>query len=92
MSNIVSRVLLEEEYDLLGYAVVKLNEPNGKFKFGDYRMDLHEGPIYVEEADSHPKNGRYIWVSVKPAGTPIRPRTPPPPAKPTADVLLDFEK
>lgn len=76
VSNVISRVLLEEEYDLLGYGVVKLNDEHGKIRFGDYRLDLHEGPVYVEEVDKHAKNGRYIWVSVAQPGTIIHPKTP----------------
>lgn len=63
VSNVISRVLLEEEYDLLGYGVIKLNDAEGKMKYGDYKLDLHEGPIFVEDVDKHPKNGRYVWVS-----------------------------
>jgi hypothetical protein len=69
VGSTISRVLLENEYDLLGYGVVKLNDQYGKIRFGDYRLDLHEGPIFVEEADNHPKNGRYIWVTVAQPGT-----------------------
>ena len=67
---------MEEEYDLLGYGVIKLNGKDGKIKFGDYKLELHEGPVYVEDIDKHPKNGRYIWVSVANPGTFIKPRTP----------------
>ena len=73
-------MLLEEEYDMLGYGVVNLNQPDGRIKFGEYRLDLHEGPIYIEEVDSHPRNGRYIWVSIQPGGSHIQPKTPPQPS------------
>ena len=72
----ISRVLLEEQYDPLGYAVIHLNDKDGKLKFGDYRLDLHDGPIYVAEVEQHPKNGRHIWVSVAKPGTNIRPMSP----------------
>jgi hypothetical protein len=44
-------VLLEEEYDLLGYAVVKLNDKDGRIRYGDYKLELHDGPIIVEEVE-----------------------------------------
>ena len=67
-ASVISRVLLEEEYDLLGYGVIKINDKDGKMRFGDYKLDLHEGPIYVEDVDKHPLNGRYIWVSITSPG------------------------
>lgn len=45
---------MEEEYDLLGYGVIKLNDNMGKIRYGDYRLDLHmppSGKIIVEEVD-----------------------------------------
>ena len=53
-----------------------MNDKDGKLKFGDYRLDFHEGPIYVAEVESHPTNGRYMWVSVAKPGTMIRGRSP----------------
>jgi len=90
VSNVISRVLLEEEYDLLGYGVIKLNDKDGKIRFGDYRLDLHEGPIYVEEVDKHPLNGRYIWVSVAYPGTLIQPKSPQQ-SKPTGEFIQKFQ-
>jgi hypothetical protein len=76
-TNECSRVMLSTEYDLLGYGVIKINDKDGKIRFGDYRLDLHEGPIFVEEVEKHPKNGRYLWMSIASLGTTIRTRTPP---------------
>jgi hypothetical protein len=68
-----------------------LNDKDGRTRYGDYRLDLHEGPIVVEEAELHPKNGRYIWVSVATAGSFIRPKSPPEPNKAPKDIIAKFE-
>ncbi len=52
---------------------------------------MHDGPVVVEEVDKHPKNGRYIWVTVAEAGSMIAPKTPPQPNRPTKDIIDKFE-
>jgi hypothetical protein len=47
--------------------------------------------VVVEEADKHPKNGRYIWVTVAEAGSLITPKTPPQPNRPTKEIIDKFE-
>eukprot|EP00347_Sterkiella_histriomuscorum_P021767 403332835 len=49
VSSLISRELIEAEYDLIGYGVVAVNDINGKINYGDYSLKLHEGPIYVED-------------------------------------------
>ena len=71
----------------MGYGVIKLNAEDGKMRYGDYKLDLHEGPIYVEEVDKHPLNGNYIWVSINLAGSIIHPMTPP--VTQTSKVVID---
>lgn len=49
MTGQISRRLIEEEYILIGYATIKMNDEFGKFYFGTYTVPLYEGPVYVEE-------------------------------------------
>lgn len=49
MGGQISRRLIEEEYNLIGYAAIKMNDEFGKFYFGTYTVPLYEGPVYVEE-------------------------------------------
>lgn len=72
---------------MLGYASIKLNDKSGKLRFGDYRCDLHEGPVIVEEAESHKKTSRYIWVTVAPAGSRVKVRTPPDSSKAPKEIM-----
>ncbi len=45
----LTRKLIEQEYDLIGYSTVKISNPDGTVRFGSYLVDLFSGPIYVEE-------------------------------------------
>lgn len=45
--------------------------------YGDFRIDLHEAPIFVLESDKCPRNGRYIDITIAPSSTPIEPKAPP---------------
>jgi len=49
MGSSITKGLLEAEYDLLGYAVVKLHDDEAKIRYGKYRLPLHDGPVYVED-------------------------------------------
>lgn len=45
--------------------------------YGDFRIDLHEGPIFVLEPEKCPRNGRFIDISITPSSTVIEPKAPP---------------
>ena len=47
----ITRTLIEDEYDLIGYATFKINNPDGTIRYGTNILDLYEGPIFVEELD-----------------------------------------
>jgi hypothetical protein len=64
VGNSLSRVLLEEEYNLLGYGVIKLNKKDGRIDFGEYKLELHEGDVFIEEIENYPKNGGVIELSL----------------------------
>lgn len=48
-TNSITRELVEDEYDLVGYGVIPLNDEFGKFVFGTFTVQLFHGPIFVEE-------------------------------------------
>lgn len=52
---------------------------------------MHDGPVIVEEVDKHPKNGRYIQVTVTEAGSMIRSHSPPQPNLPSREIIDKFE-
>ncbi len=48
---VITRKLIEDEYDLIGYTVLKLNNPDGTIRYGTHLLDLYDGPIFIEELD-----------------------------------------
>jgi len=67
----ISRKLIEDEYDLIGYACIKVNYdyPSGKFQFGTWTVPLYEGPVYVEEClPDKLKTERTVKVSLEKIG------------------------
>lgn len=63
-TSVVTRKIIEEEYDLIGYTVLQLNKPNGEIRYGSYVMDLYDGPIYVEELDVLKRTDRQIKITI----------------------------
>lgn len=51
VNAVISRKLIQDEYDLIGYGVIQLNNPDGTVRYGTYTLDLYQAPIYVEELD-----------------------------------------
>ena len=50
VDKVISRRLIETEYDLLGYTVLKLiNDDGGSLKYGAFQLNLFKGPVFVEE-------------------------------------------
>ena len=41
----LSRKLIEDEYDLIGYSVIQLNNPDGTVRYGTNTLDLYEEPV-----------------------------------------------
>ena len=64
INGLISRTLFENEYDLVGYGVIRMNDDIGKFTFGTFTIPLHEGPVYVEEVRPEKKNGRILKVTI----------------------------
>ena len=60
VNAVISRKLIEDEYDWIGYSVIQLNNPDGTIRYGTYTLDLYQPPIYVEELDEL-KRTPFIW-------------------------------
>ena len=65
--------MLESEYDLLGYSVLKMHDDKGRIKYGKYTLDMYDGPIYVEELRESDKNGGKITFTLGDFGSKIDP-------------------
>ena len=65
MASQINKSMLEEEYDLLGYAVFKLVDDKGKVNYGRYTLPLYDAPPYVEDLLENEKNGGLITFTVE---------------------------
>ena len=45
----ISRRLIEDEYDLVGYTSIQINKEDGTIRYGTYILNMYQGPIFVEE-------------------------------------------
>lgn len=61
---VITRKLIEEEYDLIGYTVLVINNPDGTIRYGSFILDFFDGPIYVEELDPLKRNEKSIKVTI----------------------------
>ena len=61
----ISRKILEDEYDLIGYGVIKLNDENGKLIYGAFTVPLYNPPIYVEELLDEDKTKMIVKLDVR---------------------------
>ena len=68
MNQTITRKLIEDEYDLVGYTVLQLNNPDGTIRYGTYILDLYDGPIYIEELDALKRNEKQIKITVAKPG------------------------
>mgnify|MGYP000870192848 CR=1 FL=1 len=64
VNAVISRKLIETEYDLIGYSVIQLNNPDGTIRYGTYTLDLYDGPIYVEELDETRRKRSKIKITI----------------------------
>ena len=60
----ISRKLIEDEYDLVGYSVIQLNNPDGTVRYGTYTLDLYQPPVYVEELDDTKRTNFHCKVTI----------------------------
>lgn len=86
VNAVISRKLIEDEYDCLGYSVIQINNPDGTIRYGTYTLDLYNPPIYVEELDETQRTTGICKVTIGRPGIEIsapkaqaRQRTPPMP-------------
>lgn len=63
-TRVITRKILEEEYELLGYSVLEVTAPSGEVRFGTFVLDMYAGPIYVEELDALKRTDMTIKVTI----------------------------
>lgn len=61
---VVTRKIIEDEYDLIGYTVFLLNNKDGSIRYGTFVLDLYDGPIFVEELDPLKKNDKRLRITI----------------------------
>lgn len=66
--TVMSRQVIEEEYDIVGYTILMLNNPDGTIRYGSYILDLYDGPIYVEELDALKRNECQMKITIAKPG------------------------
>ncbi len=47
--KVITRRLIEDEYDLIGYSSIQINNQDGTLRYGTYILELFKGPILVED-------------------------------------------
>ena len=60
----ITRKLIEDEYDLIGYTVLQINNPDGTIRYGSYIMDFYEAPIYIEELDALKRTEKNCKITI----------------------------
>ena len=70
ITAVITRKLIEDEYDLVGYTVFQINNKDGTLRYGNYVLDLYDGPIFIEELDVFNRTEYQIKLSLgKPGDT-----------------------
>lgn len=60
----ITRKLIEDEYDMIGYTVLQINNPDGTIRHGSYILSFYDGPIYVEELDALKRNEKTCKITI----------------------------
>ena len=71
-ANVLTKNLLETEYDLLGYTVLRAHDKLARIKYGKYKLPLYDGPVFVEDIRPEDKNGGWITFTVEHAGKKVK--------------------
>mmetsp|Transcript_12126 Transcript_12126/g.11975 ORF Transcript_12126/g.11975 Transcript_12126/m.11975 type:complete len:147 (-) Transcript_12126:2098-2538(-) len=64
ITSVITRKLIEDEYDLVGYTIFQLNNPDGTMRYGTYVLDLYDGPIFVEELDALKRVDKQMKITI----------------------------
>ena len=62
--SVVTRQDIEDEWDLIGYTVLVLNQPDGTIRYGSFILDLYDGPIFIEDLDVQKRNVTSMKVTI----------------------------
>jgi hypothetical protein len=85
----ITRELVEKEYDLIGYGVIRLNDKSGKFIFGTFTVQLFSGPIFVEERLDNKNRGHTLKITIQQPGEIVHPMAA---IKPTKIIPPEIRK
>ena len=72
VASVINKTMLEAEYDLLGYTVLKAHDDNGKILYGKYHLPLYDGPIFVEDLREEDKNGGFLTFTLEDFGKQVK--------------------
>lgn len=72
VASIINKTMLEAEYDLLGYTVLKMHDENAKIQYGKFKLPLYDGPPYVEDLREQDKNGGFITFTLEEPGREVK--------------------
>jgi hypothetical protein len=49
IASSINKIMLENEYDLLGYTSLRLHDDDGKILYGRYKLPLYDGEPFIED-------------------------------------------
>ena len=64
VTSVITRKLIEDEYDIIGYTVLQVNNPDGTIRYGTYLLDFYDAPIFIEELDALKRNEKKIKITL----------------------------
>lgn len=76
LDGTISKELIDEEYDMVGYGIEQFSHDDGKIKFGTYEVDLYKPPVYVCEIEQIRKLPCKLKVTIDFPGNQIKPSRP----------------
>jgi hypothetical protein len=67
--KVITRRLIEDEYDLIGYSSIQINNQDGTLRYGTYILDLFKGPILVEDLQEDKRDpNKLLKIQLRPPG------------------------
>ena len=58
VDKVISRKMIEHEYDLLGYTVLRVIAEDSSLRYGSYILSLFRGPILLEDMSEDKRDSR----------------------------------
>ena len=67
--KVITRRLIEDEYDLIGYSSIQINNQDGTLRYGTYILELFKGPILVEDLQEDKRDpSKLLKIQLRPPG------------------------